>query len=76
MAARRHGRAAALAVAVALAAVATAEAATMMGAAAGAATSAPRGGRRALLGERNHSYQKGEEVKLYANKVGPFHNPR
>jgi hypothetical protein len=35
------------------------------------------GGRgRALLGERNHSYKVGEEVKLYANKVGPFHNPR
>jgi hypothetical protein len=44
----------------------------------GATTAAGAGaaGRRALLGERNHSYKKGEEVKLYANKVGPFHNPR
>jgi hypothetical protein len=43
---------------------------------AGAGAGAGAAGRRALLGERNHSYKKGEEVKLYANKVGPFHNPR
>jgi len=34
------------------------------------------GGGRALLNERTHSYKPGEEVKLLANKVGPFHNPR
>jgi hypothetical protein len=25
---------------------------------------------------RNHIYKQGEHVVLYANKVGPFHNPR
>lgn len=24
----------------------------------------------------NHKYQKGDSVPLYANKIGPFHNPR
>lgn len=24
----------------------------------------------------DHKYKSGEEVPLYANKVGPFHNPR
>lgn len=24
----------------------------------------------------DHSYKEGDEVPLYANKVGPFHNPR
>lgn len=24
----------------------------------------------------DHRYKSGEEVPLYANKVGPFHNPR
>lgn len=31
---------------------------------------------RSLLSEADHKYQKGEKVKIYANKVGPFHNPR
>eukprot|EP00877_Chromochloris_zofingiensis_P003452 jgi/Chrzof1/13107/Cz07g20050.t1 len=30
---------------------------------------------RRILGESNHMYKKGEKVLLYANKVGPFHNP-
>lgn len=25
---------------------------------------------------KNHLYKEGEGVVLYANKVGPFHNPR
>lgn len=28
---------------------------------------------RALLGD--HKYKKGDEIILYANKVGPFQNP-
>lgn len=24
----------------------------------------------------DHRYKQGDEVPLYANKVGPFHNPR
>lgn len=24
----------------------------------------------------HHKYEKGDKVPLYANKVGPFHNPR
>lgn len=24
----------------------------------------------------NHKYKAGDQVPLYANKVGPFHNPR
>lgn len=24
----------------------------------------------------NHRYKEGDAVPLYANKVGPFHNPR
>lgn len=24
----------------------------------------------------DHKYKEGEHVPLYANKVGPFHNPR
>ena len=31
---------------------------------------------RALLGHSDHSYKPGEAVALYANKAGPFHNPR
>ena len=70
VAARRRGRAAALAMAmVAMAA------GVVRGTAAEAAAAGPARG-RALLGERDHKYKKGEEVKLYANKVGPFHNPR
>jgi hypothetical protein len=26
--------------------------------------------------DHNHSYKKGEEVTLWANKVGPYHNPQ
>ena len=33
-------------------------------------------GARALLGHSDHSYKPQELVALYANKVGPFHNPR
>ena len=50
-------------------------------AASGAAAATPQGSgvaraHRSLLGEHNHRYKAGEEVPLYANKVGPFHNPR
>ncbi len=78
MARRLRGRAAALAVVVAAVALGGAEASSSAaGASLGATVGRAAGGRgRALLGERNHSYKKGEEVKLYANKVGPFHNPR
>eukprot|EP00976_Prorocentrum_cordatum_P111387 1195358-Prorocentrum_minimum.AAC.9 len=31
---------------------------------------------RTLLGESDHKYKSHEKVPLYANKVGPFHNPR
>ena len=31
---------------------------------------------RALLGHSDHSYKPQETVALYANKAGPFHNPR
>ncbi len=31
---------------------------------------------RALLGASDHKYQTGEEVPLWASKVGPFTNPR
>ena len=31
---------------------------------------------RALLGHKDHSYKPQELVALYANKAGPFHNPR
>eukprot|EP00879_Flechtneria_rotunda_P020572 GHRR01021647.1.p1 GENE.GHRR01021647.1~~GHRR01021647.1.p1 ORF type:complete len:567 (+),score=108.98 GHRR01021647.1:104-1804(+) len=30
---------------------------------------------RHVLDHRTHTYHKGEEVVLYANKIGPFHNP-
>lgn len=30
----------------------------------------------ATADHRNHIYKQGEHVVLYANKVGPFHNPR
>eukprot|EP00892_Ulva_mutabilis_P005551 jgi/Ulvmu1/3368/UM156_0025.1 len=30
---------------------------------------------RSLLSEADHRYKRGEKVKIYANKVGPFHNP-
>lgn len=33
-------------------------------------------GGRTLLGARDHRYKDGDHVPLYANKVGPFHNPR
>lgn len=31
---------------------------------------------RSLLSETDHKYNRGDEVKIFANKVGPFHNPR
>ena len=31
---------------------------------------------RALLGEKDHKYKQGEDVPLWASKVGPFANPR
>ena len=31
---------------------------------------------RALLSARDHRYKNNDYVPLYANKVGPFHNPR
>lgn len=31
---------------------------------------------RVLLGSADHKYKKGDDVTLYANKVGPFQNPR
>lgn len=31
---------------------------------------------RKLLSYGDHSYEFREKVPLYANKVGPFHNPR
>ena len=31
---------------------------------------------RRLLGESDHRYDMHDEIKLYANKVGPFSNPR
>lgn len=31
---------------------------------------------RQLQDHRTHTYKNGELVVLYANKVGPFHNPR
>eukprot|EP01025_Chloroclados_australasicus_P067971 TRINITY_DN9428_c0_g2_i6.p1 TRINITY_DN9428_c0_g2~~TRINITY_DN9428_c0_g2_i6.p1 ORF type:complete len:612 (-),score=31.13 TRINITY_DN9428_c0_g2_i6:482-2317(-) len=30
---------------------------------------------RTLLGASDHRYKQGEEVKLYANKIGPYNNP-
>lgn len=30
----------------------------------------------ATADHKNHIYKQGEHVVLYANKVGPFHNPR
>lgn len=30
----------------------------------------------AAADHRNHIYKEGEHVVLFANKVGPFHNPR
>ena len=36
----------------------------------------PPANRRALLGYSDHSYQLHGKVPLYANKVGPYHNPR
>lgn len=35
-----------------------------------------RPGDRQLLGASDHKYKKGDAVELYANKVGPFQNPR
>ena len=34
-----------------------------------------RRGMRNLLGQKDHSYKIHEKVPLYANKIGPFHNP-
>lgn len=34
------------------------------------------GSSRMLLGASDHVYKVHEKVALYANKVGPFHNPR
>ena len=31
---------------------------------------------RALLSESDHKYEVHDQIKLYANKVGPFSNPR
>jgi hypothetical protein len=31
---------------------------------------------RQLLSETDHKYATGDSINLYANKVGPFHNPR
>ena len=31
---------------------------------------------RSLASHRDHSYKPQELVSLYANKAGPFHNPR
>lgn len=31
---------------------------------------------RQLQDHRTHVYQQGDIVVLYANKVGPYHNPR
>ena len=31
--------------------------------------------RRQLLGQKDHAYKVHEKVPLYANKIGPFHNP-
>lgn len=31
---------------------------------------------RALLGDSDHTYQNGDDIPLWANKVGPFTNPR
>lgn len=36
----------------------------------------PTATRRSLLGESDHKYAMGDAINLYANKVGPFHNPR
>ena len=33
-------------------------------------------GVRVLQGHSDHSYKPNELVALYANKAGPFHNPR
>ena len=33
-------------------------------------------GLRTLLSTRDHTYRFRDEVPLFANKVGPFHNPR
>jgi hypothetical protein len=33
-------------------------------------------GARVLQGHSDHSYKPNELVALYANKAGPFHNPR
>ena len=33
-------------------------------------------GARALLGAADHTYKVHDAVPPYANKVGPFHNPR
>ena len=43
--------------------------------AAGLQPSTAATGRR-LLGESDHKYAMGDAINLYANKVGPFHNPR
>lgn len=32
--------------------------------------------KRSLLNAQNHKYEENEIVPLYANKVGPFQNPR
>ena len=41
-----------------------------------AASLAPGRGTRLLLGESDHKYEMHDPIKLYANKVGPFSNPR
>ena len=41
----------------------------------GAAVAAQPSG-RSLLSESDHKYEVHDAIKLYANKVGPFSNPR
>lgn len=37
---------------------------------------AAAGDSRQLLDHRTHVYKKGEVVQMFANHVGPYHNPR
>lgn len=49
---------------------------TTAAAAAAAAGSEHPSASRGLLGLSDHKYQPQDDLKLYANKVGPFSNPR
>jgi hypothetical protein len=42
----------------------------------GSARRVAAGDSRQLLDHRTHIYQKGEVVQMFANHVGPYHNPR